>query len=92
MNEVLMEWENIGNSVAKSEVGEKIIACGRAARWWDNEIKGKIILRRELYKKVINGWEDLWDKYCRLRKEVKELVREKQIQTLMEVRKSSGLL
>ena len=28
-DKVLMEWENI---VAKSEVGEKMIVCGRAAR------------------------------------------------------------
>ena len=39
VNEVLMEWENIVNRVAKSEVGEKKFVCGRAARWWDNEIK-----------------------------------------------------
>ena len=36
-------------------------------------------MRRELYKKVINSREDLWDEYCRLRKEVKELVREKKL-------------
>ena len=72
VNEVLMEWVN---RVAKSEVGEKMIVCGRAARWWDNEIKEKISLRRELYKKVISGREELCDEYCRLRKEVKELVR-----------------
>ena len=47
---VLMEWENIVNRVVKSEVGEKMIVCGRAARWWDNEIKEQISLRRELYK------------------------------------------
>ena len=29
-----------------------MIVCGRAARWWDN---AKISLRRELYKKVIDG-------------------------------------
>ena len=85
VNEVLREWENIVNRVAKSEVGEKMIACGRAARWWDIEIKEKISLRRELYKKVINGWEDLWDEYCRLRKEVKELVREKKLNIWREV-------
>ena len=44
VNEVLMEWENIVNRVAKSEVGEKMIVCGRATRWWDNEIKEKIIV------------------------------------------------
>ena len=71
--------------MAKSEVGEKMIACGRAARWWDSEIKEKISLRRELYKGVINGREDLWDEYCRLRKEVKELVREKKLNIWREV-------
>ena len=85
VNEVLREWENIVNRVAKSEVGGKMIVCGRAARWWDSEIKEKISLRRELYKKVINGREDIWDEYCRLRKEVKELVREKKLNTWREV-------
>ena len=44
----MMEWENIVNKVAKSVIGEKMIVCGRAARWWGNEIKEKISLRREL--------------------------------------------
>ena len=70
------------NRAAKSEVGGKRIDCGRAARWWDNE---KISLRRELYKKVINGREDFWDEYSRLRKEVKELVREKKPNIWREV-------
>ena len=30
-------------------------------------------LRREGYKKVTKRREDLWDEYCRLRGEVKEL-------------------
>ena len=29
-----------------------------------NETKEKICLRRELYKKVISGREELWDEYC----------------------------
>ena len=59
--------------------------CGRSARWWDNEIKERISLRREVYRKVINGRQDLWDEYCRLRKEVKELVREKKLSIWNEV-------
>ena len=55
-------------------------------------------MRQELYKKVINGREDLWDECCRLRKEVKELVRlniwrevvEKANTDFDGVRKSSG--
>ena len=38
VNEVLREWESIVNRVAKREVGDKMIVCGRAARWWDIEI------------------------------------------------------
>ena len=36
---VLSEWEGIVNKVAKTVVGEKMIVCGRAARWWDDEVK-----------------------------------------------------
>ena len=34
----LVNYEVLVNRVAKSEVGEKMIDCGRAARWWDNEL------------------------------------------------------
>ena len=47
------------NRVAKMEVGEKVIVCGRSARWWDSEITERNALRRQLYKKVISGWDDL---------------------------------
>ena len=57
-----------------------------AARWWDSELKDKISLRQEVYKKVIRGREDLWDEYCRLCKEVKELVRQKKL-TMWKLRK-----
>ena len=34
VNEIVMEWESVVNRVAKCELGEKMIVCGRAARWW----------------------------------------------------------
>ena len=61
MNEVVMEWESVVNRVAKCELGEKMIVCGRAARWWDEQIKDRINARQEVYRKVVNGREDLWD-------------------------------
>ena len=85
VNLVLHEWENMVNRVARKKVGEKLIVCGRAARWWNYKIKVKISLRGDVYKKVIRGREDLWDKYCRLCKEVKELVRQKKLTTWKEV-------
>ena len=79
VNEVVMKWESVVNRVAKCELGEKMIVCGRAARWWDEQIKDRINARREVYRKVVNGPEDLWDEYCRLRKEIKQLVIEKKL-------------
>ena len=51
----------------------------RAARWCDEQIKDRINARREVYMKVVNSREDLWEEYCRLRKEVKQLVIEKKL-------------
>ena len=68
VNEVVMEWESVVNRVAKCELGEKMIVW-----WWDEQIKDIIDARLEVYRKVVNGREDLWDVYCRLRKEVKQL-------------------
>ena len=48
------------NRVAKAEVGEKVVVCGRAARWWDDEIKAKIEQRRKLYKRILRGEDGLW--------------------------------
>ena len=84
LNEVVMEWESVVNRVAKCELGEKMIVCGRAARWWDEQIKDKINARRQVYKRVVNGRENLWGEYCRLRKEVKLLVIEKKLNELVE--------
>ena len=75
----------MGGCLAKCELGEKMIMCGRTARWWDEQIKDKINARREVYKKVVNGREDLWGEYCRLRKEVKQLVIEKKLTIWNEV-------
>ncbi len=32
-----------------------MIVCGKAARWWDAEIKEKIRLRRQVYKEISSG-------------------------------------
>ena len=85
VSEVLEDWESIVNRVAKAEVGEKVVVCGRAARWWDNEIKAKIEQRRELYKRILRGEDGLWEEYVRLRKKVKQLVTQKKLQIWNEV-------
>ena len=77
VGEVLREWECIVNRVVKSEVGEKMIVCGKSVRWWNSEVKDKINSRRKVYKNVLDGSVVEWEDYCKLWKEVKDLVRKK---------------
>ena len=66
--------------IAMTVIGEKTVVCGRSTRWWDKEIKGKIKQRREVYKRFLhNGDSKLWTEYCKLHKEVKQLVIEKKL-------------
>ena len=53
------KWEQVVKKVASAEVGEKVIVCGRAVRWWDDEIKQKIEERREVYRKILRGQGEL---------------------------------
>ena len=85
VNEVLEEWEIIVNRVAKSEVGEKMIVCGRAARWWDDEVRAKIEHRRQVYRLIASCQEELWEEFYRLRKEVRQLVLQKRLNIWNEV-------
>ena len=79
VDEVVMEWESNVNRGANCELGKKMIVCGRSARWWDEQIKDKVNTRQKVYKKVVKGREDLWDEYCRQRKDEKQVVIEKKL-------------
>ena len=56
--------------------------CGKAARWWDGEIKEKIRLRRHVYKEISSGREDKWGEYYKIRL---ELVHKKKLDSWNEV-------
>ena len=64
-----------------------MIVCGRAARWWDAEVKAKIEHRRDVYsyRKIAGGQDELWEEYYMLRKEVNNLVIEKKLNNWNEV-------
>ena len=74
---VLADWESIVNEVAKVVVGEKLIVCGRATGWWDAEVKAKNEHRRDVYRKIAGGQDELWEAYYKLDRGVKNLVIEK---------------
>ena len=59
--------------------------CGRAGRWWDDEIKQKIEERREVYRNILRGQGDLWVEYTKLRREIKSLVTGKKLVVWNEV-------
>ena len=56
-----------------------MIVCGKSAKWWASEVKDKINSRRKTYKNMLDGSIDAWEDYCKLQKEVKNLVRKKKL-------------
>ena len=58
----------------RAELGEKVVVCGRAVRWWYDEIKQKTEQKREVYKKILKGQDNLWEEYSKLHREVKNIV------------------
>ena len=53
VNKVVIEWESAINRVAKCELGEKIIVCARAARWWDEQIKDEITQNGKYIRRLL---------------------------------------
>ena len=58
VGEILRECKSIVNSVARREVREKMIVCGKSARRWDSAVKDS---RMELYESMIHGTIDAWE-------------------------------
>ena len=66
IQEVLNSSEKRVTKIAKTVIGEKKVVCGRSTKWWDEEIKGKIKQRREVYKRFRHkGDSKLWTEYCK---------------------------
>ena len=61
---VIEDWEDTVKKVASEEVGEEVIVCGKAARWWDDKLKERIRLRRKFYKEISCGREGKWGANC----------------------------
>ena len=53
--------------------------------YWDDEVRAKIEHRRQVYRLIVGGQEELWEEYYGLRKEVKQLVIEKKLNIWNEV-------
>ena len=42
---IIEEWEQLVETTASNVIGEKLIVCNRAVKWWD-EVKEAIRVRR----------------------------------------------
>ena len=44
---ILEGWEQLVKNTASKVVGKKLIVCNRAVKWWDEEVKEAVRVRRE---------------------------------------------
>ena len=66
---IIEGWEELVNTTASRVLGRKLIVCKRAVKWWDEEIKQAIRVRRESHAKYAAGKTDAgWNEYVESRK------------------------
>ena len=75
---IIEGWEQLVKTTASKVIGKKLIICNRAVKWWDEEVKEAIKVRREIHaryssSKTTAGWEE----YAIARKKVREMVEKK---------------
>ena len=73
-------WEHLVKTTSSKVVGIKLIVYNRAVKWWDEGVKGDIIIRRKAHarytsRKTTTGWEE----YAIARKKAQEMVEKKGI-------------
>ena len=43
---IIEGWEQLVKNTASKVVGKKLIVCNRAVKWWDEEVKEAVRVRR----------------------------------------------
>ena len=64
------------DKAASIALGRKLIICGRSVRWWDEELRQLVKDRRACFAQGLDS-DSNWSKYLRIRKELKQKIREK---------------
>ena len=77
---IIEGWEQLVKTTACKVIEKELIVCNRAVKWWDEEVKEAIRVRREAHarytpNKTTAGWEE----YAIDRNKVKEVVEKKGI-------------
>ena len=59
-------------------IGKKLILCNRAVKWWDEEVKEAIRVRREIHTRYLSSKSTVgWEEYAEARNAVKKMVEKK---------------
>ena len=49
---IIRGWKQLVKNTANEVIGKKLIICNRAVKWWDEEVKEAMTVRREAYARV----------------------------------------
>ena len=72
---IIETWEHLVKTTASKVIGKKLIVCNKAVKWWDDEVKEAIRVRREAHARYIGNKKAAgWEEYAKARKEVKKMV------------------
>ena len=72
---IIEGWEQLVKTTASKVIGKKLIVCNRSVKWWDDEVKEAIRVRREAHARYISSKNAVgWEEYAKARKEVKKIV------------------
>ena len=72
------KWEKVVDKAASKALGRKLIICGRSVNWWDEELCQLVKDRRTCFAQGLDNNSN-WNDYLKIRKELKQKIREKKI-------------
>ena len=89
---IIEGWEQLVKDTACKVIGKKLILCNKAVKWWDEEVKEAIRVRRETHTKCLSSESTVgWEEYAEARNAVKKMVEKKKKKGVWEdvVRKTN---
>ena len=52
---IIEGWEQFVKTAASNFIGKKLIVCNRDVKWWDDEVKEAIRVRREAHARYLGN-------------------------------------
>ena len=62
---MIERWEQLVKTTASKVIGKKLIVCNKVVKWWDDEVKEAIRVRREAHARYISSKNTVgWGEYA----------------------------